>query len=198
MNIKNFNQFINENVNISYPSVGKKVVFMPGRFQPFHIGHLTALKKASNLFQVPVVPIQVISQKEESPFPTELLLEIGNEIVKHENYIDNFFIYPRGYGKTVIPWFVRFLRDQGYEAIGVAAGSDRINDYASQVKYIKSDKTDTKVVNDFELKEVDTRIQYGPSGTKVRQALLDDNLAAFKKLMPQYLHRYYPELKKYV
>jgi citrate lyase synthetase len=45
---------------------------------------------------------------------------------------------------------------------------------------------------------VDTREGDGPSGTKVRQALKDDDRAAFNDLMPKELHKYYDELKKYI
>ena len=113
-------------------------------------------------------------------------------------FIKDFVIYPPGYGKTVIPWFVRYLRDQGYEPIGLGAGIDRMKDYQNQVKYITGPKSDTPVSPDFEVRLVDTRDGDGPSGTKVRQALKDDDRAVFNSLMPAELHKYYEEMKKYI
>jgi cytidyltransferase-like protein len=196
--IKLFEQFISEAVEISNPIDGKEVVIMPGRFQPFHKGHLAALENASKQFGKPVIPIQVISKKDTSPFPENLLQKIGDDVAKNESYIEKFFIYPRGYGLTVIPWFVRFLRDNGYETVGVAAGSDREKAYAGQMKYITSDKTDTLVSSDFEMKIVDQRVEGGPSGTKVREALAADDKQAFEQLVPKYLYKYYNELKKHI
>lgn len=196
--IKLFEQFINEAVEISNPIDGKEVVIMPGRFQPFHKGHLIALENAYKQFGKPVIPIQIISKKDKSPFPEKLLQQIGDDVAKNEPYIEKFFIYPQGYGLTVIPWFVRFLRDNGYEAVGVAAGSDREKAYAGQMKYITSEKTDTIVSPDFEMKIVDQRVEGGPSGTKVREALAADDQELFNESVPTYLHKYYKELKKYI
>lgn len=196
--IKLFEQFINEAVEISNPIDGKEVVIMPGRFQPFHKGHLIALENASKQFDMPVIPIQVVSKKDKSPFPEKLLQQIGDDVAKNESYIEKFFIYPQGYGLTVIPWFVRFLRDNGYETVGVAAGSDREKAYAGQMKYITSERTDTIVSPDFEMKIVDQRVEGGPSGTKVRETLAADDQEAFNELVPTYLHKYYRELKKYI
>jgi hypothetical protein len=86
----------------------------------------------------------------------------------------------------------------GYESYGLGAGADRMKDYQRQVEYITGPKTDTPVDPSFSVKLVDTREGDGPSGTKVRQALRDDDRAAFNDLMPKELHKYYDELKKYI
>ena len=175
----------------------EEVAIFPGRFMPFHVGHLAALKKASVLFGKPVIALQIISKNEESPFPPALLDKMGKDVAKANPFIADYYIYPEG-RKTVIPLMVQFLREKGYEPIGVGAGADRMKDYERQIDYIKGPKTDTPVSPDFSLKLADERIGDGPSGTKVRQALRDDDKAAFMKLMPKELHKYYDELKKYV
>lgn len=189
--LKTFEAFIGE-------AEGKKVVFFPGRFQPFHNGHIAAWKKTSEEFGLPVIPIQIVSKKEESPFPDSILKKMGAELVKNNSFIEDYFIYPSSYGRTVIPWFVRYLRDQGYEPMGLGAGSDRIKGYEPQIKYIKGPKTDTPVDPSFELKMVDARAEGGPSGTKVRQALRDNDKESFEALMPKELHKYFDKLKKYI
>ena len=177
---------------------GKKVVFFPGRFQPFHKGHLAALKKTSEIFGLPVIPLQIVSKNEDSPFPDSLLNKMAADVVKANSFIADFFIYPKGYGKTVIPWFVRYLRDEGYDPIGLGCGSDRLKDYTSQVAYLTGPKSDTPVDPNFAVKLVDAREGDGPSGTKVREALRNDDEKAFNELMPQELHKYFNELKKYI
>lgn len=194
--VKLFEEFITEAVEISNPIDGKEVVIMPGRFQPFHIGHIAALKNTAKVFGKPVIPIQITSKKEKSPFPESLLLKIGNDVVKNEKEIEEFYIYPNDYGRTVVPWFVRFLRDKGYETVGMGAGSDRMGAYGPQLKYMLSPKTDTVVDPGFRLEMVDARVEGGPSGTKVREALANDDKITFEKLMPKYLHKYYNELQK--
>lgn len=196
--IKLFEQFINESVEKSLVTPGKKVSFMPGRFQPFHKGHIAALKRTAEKLGHPVIPIQILSKKDKSPFPERLLQRIGDDVAKNNDFIENYYLYPNSYGKTVIPWFVRYLRDNGYEAVGFGAGSDRIKAYQPQVNYITSDKTDTEVLPNFKMELVDVREEDGPSGTKVREALKNGDEAAFKEMVPSYLHKYYKELKKYV
>ena len=177
---------------------GTKVVFFPGRFMPFHNGHIAAIEKTSKEFGLPVIPLQIVSKKDKSPFPESLLKKIGADVVKANSYIADYFIYPQGYGRTVIPWFVRFLREQGYEPMGMGTGSDRLKSYEPQVKYMKSDKTDTVVDPSFELKMVDSRAEGGPSGTKVRQSLKDGDKETFESMMPKELHGYFDKLSKHI
>lgn len=188
--VKTFESFI-------YESEGKKVVFFPGRFQPFHNGHLAALKKTSEVFGLPVIPLQIVSKNEDSPFPDSLLNKMAADVVKANNFIADFFIYPPGQ-KTVIPMMVQFLRTKGYEPLGLGAGADRMKDYERQVAYITGPKTDTPVDPNFAVKMVDARESDGPSGTKVREALRNDDEKAFNELMPKELHKYYKELQKYI
>lgn len=178
-------------------SDGTKVVFFPGRFQPFHNGHLEALKRTSQEFGLPVIPLQIVSKNEESPFPDTLLEKMGADVVKANAFIADFFIYPNTQ-KTVIPLMVQFLRSKGYEPMGLGCGSDRLSDYNRQVAYITGPKTDTPVDPSFTVKMVDARDSDGPSGTKVRESIKSDNQKEFDKQMPKELHKYFDELKKYI
>lgn len=194
--IKTFSDFIFE--NLSKETNNTKICFMPGRFQPFHNGHISALKATSEKFGCPVIPLQIISKTDKSPFPEYLLKEIGLTVAKNNKFIQNFLIYPNSYGKTVIPQFVRFLRDSGYEPIGFGVGSDRVSAYKPQIKYILSDKTDTRVDKDFKLEIVDVREKDGPSGTKVRDSIQNNDFESFQEMMPDYLHSYFKELQKFI
>lgn len=188
--VQTFEDYLTEAIN-------NEVVFFPGRFQPFHKGHLAALKRTSEIFGKPVVALQILSAKEESPFPDSLLQKMAKDIVRNNSFIKDFQIYPQG-KKTVIPLMVQYIRELGYEPLGLGAGADRMTDYQRQVEYITGPKSDTPVQPNFSVKLVDTREGDGPSGTKVRQALRNDDKALFYELMPKELHKYYDELKKYI
>lgn len=194
--VKLFEDFINEAV-ISEMTDGTKVVFFPGRFQPFHNGHVEALKRTSDAFGLPVIPLQILSAREESPFPDSLLKRMGDDVVKANSFIADYFIYPQG-TKTVIPLMVQYLRKEGYESMGVGCGADRLRDYTTQVAYITSPRTDTVVDPSFTVKMVDAREGDGPSGTRVREALRNNDEATFNMLMPKELHKYYKEMQKYI
>lgn len=188
--VKTFESFL-------FEAEGQQVVFFPGRFQPFHNGHLAALKRASEVFKLPVIPIQILSVKEESPFPEDLLQKMGDDVVKANPFLAAYFIYPPG-RKTVIPLMVKFLREEGYESLGVACGNDRFAEYGKQVAYITGPKSDTPVDPSFTVKMVDSRDGDGPSGTKVREAIAAGDENTYKKMMPKELWKYFKELQKYI
>jgi len=194
--VKTFESFLYEAI-ISELSDGQPVVFFPGRFQPFHNGHLAALERTSKEFGLPVIPLQILSAREESPFPDDLLQKMGDDVAKANSFIADYFIYPQG-TKTVIPLMVKFIREQGYEPMGLGCGSDRLTDYTRQVAYITSPKTDVQVKPEFTVKMVDARDSDGPSGTKVREAIASDDKATFMKMMPRELHKYWDDLRKYI
>jgi len=194
--VKTFESFLYEAI-ISEITDGKKVIFFPGRFQPFHNGHLAALERASKEFGLPVIPLQILSAREESPFPDDILQKMGADVVKANAFIADYFIYPKG-DKTVIPLMVKFLREQGYEPQGLGCGSDRFTDYTRQVAYVTSPKTDVAVDPAFAVKMVDARDADGASGTKVREAIKAGDEKAFQQMMPKELWKYWSELTKYI
>ena len=186
---KTFESFI-------FEANGKPVVFFPGRFQPFHAGHLEALKRTADAFRMPVVAVQIVSQREESPFPVALLEKMGKEVKKANGFIEDFLIYPPG-EKTFLGFIIEYLQKKGYEPIGMGCGSDRFNDYLKQVAYMSKPTSEVKIDPDFEVKMVDARSDGGPSGTRVRQALKDNDQKEFDELMPRELHKFYADMKKY-
>jgi nicotinamide mononucleotide adenylyltransferase len=190
-NLPTFEEFVLfENAN------RQRVCVFPGRFQPFHLGHITALRETSMRFQCPVIPVQIKSKNEESPFPDSLLQKIGDSIAKEFEFIETYVLYPQNL-KTVIPQMVKILQEKGYNPVGVGCGSDRQKDYERQVAYLTSEKSDVQV-EEFRVEMVDPRQPGGPSGTKVREAILSDDEKLFKQLTPNSIHKYYKEMKKFL
>lgn len=188
--VKLYEQFIAE------AGSGEKVVIFPGRFQPMHLGHIKAFEKAYKVFGVKVIPIQIISKNEESPFPRNLLDKIAKDVKNEFNFIADVVVYPEGL-KTVIPQMVKLIREMGYDPIGLACGSDRFKDYQRQVNYLLSDKSDVPT-KEFRLEVVDERIPNGPSGTKTREALRTDDEKSFNEMVPKGVQKHFSELKKYI
>jgi cytidyltransferase-like protein len=194
--VKTFEEFIFEAEVVDFG--GQKVAIFPGRFQPFHLGHLAAFKEASRRFGVPVVPIQIFSKTDKSPIPDKVLEKMGNDMVKEFDFLAGYVLYPSTL-KTVVPQMVKLLREQyGFEAIGMGCGSDRLKSYEPQIKYLNSEKSDVPVSQTFRLEMVDERIPDGPSGTKVREAIANGDQETFEKYMPKSLHKYFGELQKYI
>jgi uncharacterized lipoprotein len=195
--IPTFERFISENKVFEFiDHSGKKVCCFPGRFQPFHLGHIAALRETSMRFQCPVIPIQIKSKNEDSPFPDSLLQKIGDAVAREFEFIEKYVLYPQNL-KTVIPQMVKLLQERGFNPIGVGCGDDRQKDYIRQVDYLTSAKSDVPV-EEFRVEMVDQRQPGGPSGTKVREAIINDDFKLFKALTPISIHKYYTEMKKYL
>lgn len=195
--ILTFEEFVNESILFEAEFGNQRVVIFPGRFQPFHLGHIAALQKTSNLFQLPVVPIQILSKSDKSPFDDKLLIEMGNAVAKeYKSWMAGYSLFPAGI-KTVIPQMVKYLRDQfDFEPVGMGCGSDRLKAYEPQIKYINSERSDVPVSEPFRLEMVDERAPGGPSGTRVREAIIADDKALFEQMTPKSIHKFYKDLKK--
>lgn len=176
---------------------GSKVIIFPGRYMPVHNGHIKAFEKASKEFGLPVIPIQVISKSEKSPFPEQLLNKLGEAVTKEFSFLEDFIQYPQD-RKTVVPQMVKYLRELGYNPVGMACGSDREKSYIPQLNYLNSEKSDVPVTEPFGLKVVDARTSEGASGTKVREAITSDDQRGFEEMTPKSIHKFYNELKKYL
>jgi len=198
MYIKSFSEFLHE--SYLYEIVGQQVAYFPGRFQPFHLGHLNSIKKTSELFGVPVIPLQILSKKETSPFPDTLLEKIGNELKNEYPFIADFFIYPTSVAPNFVSNVVEFIRNKNYEPIGLGCGDDRIKDYTIQIDRAKKNAERYGVIipDNFTAKDVNVRTSDEYSGTAVRKALAENDIQTFNRMMPPVLHKYYNDLKKYI
>jgi len=172
---------------------GKLVCFMPGRFQPTHLGHIAAFERTSKKIGCTVIPIQIISKTNKSPFPVSLLTKIAKEIKKEFSFIEDFLILPSNI-KPFVPDIITFLQSKGYSPVGMGCGIDRIKDYERQADYVRTGKYDVKI-EDFEVAMVDERGSDGYSGTAVRNALKNDVYDEFVKMTPKCMHKFYEDLK---
>lgn len=172
---------------------GKKIAIFPGRFQPVHLGHLESMKRTSESLGCPVIPLQIISKTEKSPFDVILLGKIAQAVKKEYSFIEEFFILPPTV-KNVIPQMVKFLQTKGYNPTGIGCGIDRVKDYQRQIDYLTSEKSDVKVES-FEIAMVDQRGADSFSGTGVREALKNGDIKEFERMTPPCIHKFYSELK---
>jgi hypothetical protein len=196
-NLQTFEEFLVENRVFEAEFGSTRVVIFPGRFQPFHLGHIAALQKCHNIYRLPVVPIQIKSKNEDSPFDDSLLEKIGDSVAKeYSKWMAGYCLYPQGL-KTVVPQMVKHLREKfDFEAVGMGCGSDRFKSYEPQIKYLNSDRSDVPVSEPFRLEMCDERAPGGPSGTRVREAIRNGDQKLFEEMTPKSVHKFYKDLKK--
>jgi len=191
--ILEFKQFVE---SIQSEHTGEKVIIFPGRFQPFHNGHLKAFEKAYKMFKLRVIPIQIVSKNKNSPIKDKKLLQdMGNALAKeNKKFIADILVKPDNVMGN-IPQMIKWLRSIGYNPMGMGTGEDRYKGYKGQIDYLLSDKSDVPT-EEFELKVVDDRTS-GASGTAVRHAFQDDDADALKAMIPEVLFfKFYNKIKK--
>lgn len=172
----------------------KRVNICLGRFQPFTAGHFKCIEAAWNLKHLPTVicMIGVNESKvdERHPFPSNLLLNVYNELFAGDNrIIDVVSVFSAN-----IVSVGSYLRKLGYEIASWTCGTDRAADYARMsTKY----HDQAGLSNDFELIEV-PRTDEDISATKARQCLLANDRDGFVRLMPNGSESIFDELKQQI
>lgn len=169
----------------------KDVIIMPGRFMPCHSGHIELLKQASKFYKLPIVIVQIISKNKKSPFSSSLLTKMRNAIIKEFNFIEDFVEYPQS-NPAFIANIIRYLKQIGYNPVGMTCGSDREKGYRDSIKWMETSpkmKTEfpditfeTPFKLDFIIKRDDKNIV---SGTLVRESLINNDFESYKKYMPK-------------
>jgi hypothetical protein len=167
----------------------KPINVILGRFQPFHNGHL---KMAKNLMEENNLPTFVVvvypghNKSGKSPFGEESIKRYMDSIVANNDEIEGYFISPRGLLGSAIAKLI----DMGYDPKLIGAGPDRIEDYSKQIDYIRMSDIKNKVSDDLRIMET-PRVT---SGTKVRQAIKDEDFSKFKKMVPKEVSNLYNDL----
>ena len=172
-----------------------------GRFQPFHLGHLSNLEEAAKRgLRTVICPVMKgkTTKPEDHPFDAidgEILQRIKSaygDLVVDVIPIKNAFV----------EFWVNPLREAGYEPITWTTGMDRKPAYDAMIEKYK-DKYG--LVDNFEViglsKDMDAEggsadNTSGISGTAVRKCLVNGDEEGFRRQMPKCLWDMYPEMRE--
>ena len=164
-----------------------KINVFPGRFQPFHSGHLQACKDAFEENGLKTVIMYIHNEKFDArkPFSDDLIKKELEIIKKNEECIEDVIWLSRPMPTLVC----RVLVENGYDPVLWLAGEDRIDNYKKLIQY-------DRIQSEFGIKgpEFYETKRYG-SATAVRAAIKEDNEEEFKKLMPKGTDKLYQEFK---
>jgi nicotinamide mononucleotide adenylyltransferase len=182
ISLKSFNQFINEAIDFEdRDTSAKEVSIFLGRMQPIHIGHEVIIKGMKNPIILLVKGKASSKDTKRNPFDAKYQTKLIKKLDSKAMVIE----VKTGY----IPEIANDLRKQGMELVSVYAGSDRLNDYKNQFSRLKLD-ADKEFKIDWNLTK---RVA---SATDVRNAIIDDDEKAFKKLMPKSLWKEFKTMKQ--
>ena len=185
---------VNEGLTVKHKEQGRKPVNMfVGRFQPFTLGHIKVIESIHKQNGYPVVIVLVKSKtkkKEDAfkrPYDEETQVAMINSL-KSKYPIEDVIVVPTGGIDTMF----NAMRPK-YEPVLWGTGSDRMKSYGFQVNK-QEYRDDLDVRSDFSLFEI-PRTGKNISATQVRDAMLADDFALFKKLTPKPIHGMYNDLK---
>lgn len=186
---------LNEALKINHGEQGAQPVNMfVGRFQPFTLGHAKVLETIHKQNGYPVVVFLVKSKTTKKgdefsrPYDEKLQVEMFKNVQKQYSFLKEIIVVP----SAAIDMMFNELRPK-YEPVLWGTGTDRMKAYGYQVNN-DSYRDQLNVRKDFGLYEI-PRDDEAISATKVRNAMLDGDAAAFKAMTPKSIHKMYNTLK---
>ena len=165
-----------------------------GRFQPFTLGHLAcveqAFKEGANPTVLCIIETPENKRDERHPFTSdEIIPMIEKMIYGSEKIIDYVLVK-----NADIVKIADALRDKGYTLASWTCGTDRYASYSRQCKGYWEKAGLPEEPKCIEVKRGDDDV----SATKVRQALKDNDLNEYKKLMPAAWWSYFKTLQQII
>lgn len=174
-----------------------------GRFQPFHLGHLSNLQEAAKrglrTVICPVMAGKTAKSIAAHPFNGEVEDEMFGRLKStYSDLIADIIPIPR----PSLDMWVEAIRERGMEPITWTTGMDRKPSYEAMIqRYGK----DFNLVDNFEVIGLDKDMDAdggsasntaGISGTAVRQCLVNGDEEGFKEQMPQCLWDMYDAFRQ--
>ena len=163
-----------------------------GRFQPFHLGHLSNLEEAAKRgLRTVICPVMKgkTTKPEDHPFE-----ELDNEILQRiKSAYGDLVVDVIPIKNAFVEFWLNPLREAGYEPITWTTGMDRKPAYDAMIEKYKGK---SGLVNDFEViglaKDMDAEggsadDTSGISGTAVRKCLVNGDEEGFRRQMPKCL-----------
>ena len=197
---------VGENTDITD---NERVAVIQGRFNPCaHIGHLNMINNAQKLTGKRVFVVQIVSNNTKSPLKDEdVLSDMAREILKHNPAICGWEIFNADKEHAAfLPNIITFCRENGYEPVALCCGEDRLDDYQKSLdrmndpmmkeKALQKDPNAklVEILPEFEIVIADDRTG-GYSSTKVREAMVVDDVEFVKANIPNYLYPYYDVMR---
>ncbi|MCH5167439.1 MAG: adenylyltransferase/cytidyltransferase family protein [Erysipelotrichales bacterium] len=163
------------------------VTIFPGRFQPFHSGHLKCCEDIYKKNGNPVVILYITNKKfdKKKPFDDELTKEELEIVKKNNDFIADIFWIRNPLAGPMIA----LCNEHGYNPTVWIAGEDRLESYQKMLDGLRNP--------DIHKPELIETNRYC-SATEVRDAILKGDKKTFEKLMPKGTVKLWEKYKKQI
>lgn len=161
------------------------VNIFPGRFQPFHNGHLKVIKKMYKKNSKPTVLVVINPGDKEHTFNQELHSNIFKDLMKNHEEIKDVVFTKKGWIKDILST----LRDKNYEPELWGYGDDRKNNYSLQIADWAK-KLNSKV-SGYHVSRQDDNI----SSTEIKNKLMAGDIEYVKEKLPSEVAKYLSYIK---
>lgn len=170
----------------------KKVNICLGRFMPFTKGHYKMIEYGLKHNGLPTIIFMISNKKidKRHPFPDELMQKEMDMLKKSLEGIENT-VYV---SSADIVKLGQWCYENNYEPQFWITGSDRLAAYKRQAENPKYQDLG-HFPSSFTTLEV-PRTDEDISATKVREAIMNDDLVTFKKMMPNGTEKLFDEFKE--
>ena len=170
----------------------KKVNICLGRFMPFTKGHYKMIEYGLKYNGLPTIVFMISNKKmdKKHPFSDELIQKEMDMLKKSLKGIENT-VYVNS---ADIVKLGQWCYENNYEPQFWITGSDRLAAYKRQAENPKYQDLG-HFPSSFTTLEV-PRTDEDISATKVREAIMNDDLATFKKMMPNGTEKLFNEFKE--
>lgn len=170
----------------------KKVNICLGRFMPFTKGHYKMIEYGLKHNGLPTVIFMISNKKmdKKHPFSDELIQKEMDMLKKSLKGIENTAYV----SSADIVKLGQWCYENNYEPQFWITGSDRLAAYKRQAENPKYQDLG-HFPSSFTTLEV-PRTDEDISATKVREAIMNDDLDTFKKMMPEGTEKFFDEFKE--
>ena len=167
----------------------KNVNIVIGRFQPITLGHMKIVEQMYNENNLSTVFCMVSNKKFDSkhPFSDDIISEELDIIMKNDKRVAGYIWITNA---DIVKCGEK-LHEAGYEPLLWGCGTDRYDSYKKQADKYKEKAGLLPEFDVFEVKRTDDDI----SATKVRNAIKEDDLETFNKMMPKGTDKLFEQMK---
>lgn len=163
-----------------------------GRMQPLTIAHYNIIDNARKKYDDIFVIIVAGKSKKNNPLTFKQRVELVYKAFEGKIPMSHIIKAPNAFTPNIIDYLKRYIsKEKHRKRFVIFSGEDRANEYVKQIENYYNGGAQVEI-------QAIPRKEESVSATKVRKALMNDDITGYKRLMPHTLWDEYEELKQII